>query len=144
MRAFFRSCIAAAAIAATSPALAADFSGTWDVAVREAGARNFYLPMTDGRLAIAPDGREARYNALVFTASQTADGLRLACLRGSKPCGDLVLERSGDRLRSAGAAGGGPAPFVAAGVAGDASATSASAGASARRATARLRRWFMP
>jgi acetamidase/formamidase len=102
MRAFFRSCIAAAAIAATSPALAADFSGTWDVAVREAGARNFYLPMTDGRLVIAPDGREARYNALVFTASQTADGLHLACLKGSKPCGDLVLERSGDRLSGRG------------------------------------------
>ena len=102
MTAFVRSIGAAVAIIAASPALAADISGTWDVAVREAGARNFYLPMTDGRLVIEPGGRAAHFNALTFAASRGADGLHLACMARGKPCGSLVLQLSDDRLTGKG------------------------------------------
>ncbi|MBN9588302.1 MAG: acetamidase/formamidase family protein [Alphaproteobacteria bacterium] len=102
MTAFVRSIGAAVAIIAASPALAADISGTWDVAVREAGARNFYLPMTDGRLVIEPGGQAAHFNALTFAASRGADGLHLACMARGKPCGSLVLQLSDDRLTGKG------------------------------------------
>lgn len=102
MTAFVRSIGAAVAIIAASPALAADISGTWDVAVREAGARNFYLPMTDGRLVIEPGGQAAHYGALTFAANQGADGLHLACMARGKPCGSLVLQLSDDRLAGRG------------------------------------------
>jgi len=102
MTAFVRSIGAAVAIIAVSPALAADISGTWDVAVREAGARNFYLPMTDGRLVIEPGGQAAHFNALTFAASRGADGLHLACMARGKPCGSLVLQLSDDRLTGKG------------------------------------------
>ncbi len=90
----------ALAISTTLPAtaLAADYSGTWDVAVREAGARNFYLPMIDGRLVIEAGNRAARYDQLAFTASEAADGLHLACMRGTASCGVLVLQLNGGRL----------------------------------------------
>jgi acetamidase/formamidase len=83
-------------------ALAADYSGTWEVGVREAGAKNFYLPMTDGRLVIEAGGRAAHYDRLNFTTSEQTDGLHLACINGSRSCGALVLRLTGDRLTGAG------------------------------------------
>jgi acetamidase/formamidase len=88
--------------ALTGAAWAADYSGTWEVGVREAGARNFYLPMTDGRLVIEAGGRAAHYDRLNFTTSEQTDGLHLACINGSRSCGALVLRLTGDRLTGAG------------------------------------------
>lgn len=96
--------LAGAAIGA--PALAADvsgtWSGTWNLAVREAGARNYYLPMTDGRLVIERGGQTAHFGRLVFSGTAQADGLHLACSRQGKPCGTLVVKGAGDRLTGAG------------------------------------------
>ena len=78
------------------------FAGTWDVAVREAGGRNYYLPMTDGRLLIESGGQSARYNALSFTGRMAPDGLHLACMAAGKPCGTLVLQQAGNRLSGSG------------------------------------------
>ena len=83
-------------------ACAADYSGTWDVGVREAGAKNFYLPMTDGRLVIEAGNRAAHYDRLNFTTSEQADGLHLACMSGTRACGALVLHLAGDRLTGSG------------------------------------------
>ena len=41
---------------ATSALAQSDFSGTWEVAVREFGQKNFYLPMVDGRLTVIQQG----------------------------------------------------------------------------------------
>jgi acetamidase/formamidase len=86
---------------AMAPAMA-DVSGTWEVAVREFGAANFYLPMTDGRLTIAADGKSARFNALTFSGTTDKDGLHLACGDGGKSCGMLVLQQQGDALSGSG------------------------------------------
>jgi acetamidase/formamidase len=88
--------------ALTGAARAADYSGTWDVGVREAGARNFYLPMIDGRLVIEAGNRAAHYDRLLFITSEQSDGLHLACSNGTRSCGALVLHLAGDRLNGAG------------------------------------------
>ena len=100
MKAFFLALAMSAAL--TSAALAAEYSGTWEVGVREAGAKNFYLPMTDGRLVIETGNRAAHYDRLNFTTSEQADGLHLACMEGTRSCGALVLHLAGDRLTGAG------------------------------------------
>jgi acetamidase/formamidase len=94
----------AAALMACAPcaALAADYSGTWEVAVREAGHKNYYLPMIDGRLVIEAGNAAARYNRLAFTGSEQGDGLHLACRAAGKSCGSLVLRLAGDRLAGTG------------------------------------------
>lgn len=88
--------------ALSGAACAADYSGDWEVAVREAGGRNYYLPMTDGRLTIAPDGRTARFNQVTFAATPAKDGLRLDCSLRGKTCGTLTVRMSGDRLTGKG------------------------------------------
>jgi acetamidase/formamidase len=72
------------------------------VAVREAGHKNYYLPMIDGRLVIEAGNAAARYNRLAFTGSEQADGLHLACTAAGKSCGSLVLRLTGDRLAGTG------------------------------------------
>ncbi len=82
-----------------------DFSGTWEVAVREFGQKNFYLPMIDGRLNIEQrDGRYiAAYNRKpMFSGRLENDGLHLSCEDGGKPCGAFILHRSGSRLSGSG------------------------------------------
>ena len=100
MKAFFLALAMSAPL--TGAALAADYSGIWEVGVREAGAKNFYLPMTDGRLVIETGNRTAHYDQLNFTASEQTDGLHLACMNGMQSCGALVLHLAGDRLTGAG------------------------------------------
>ena len=82
-----------------------DFSGTWEVTVREFGQKNFYLPMIDGRLTIEQrDGRYvAAYNRKpMFSGRLENDGLHLSCEDGGKPCGGFILRRSGSRLSGSG------------------------------------------
>ena len=83
-------------------ALAADYSGTWEVAVREAGHKNYYLPMTDGRLVIAADSQSARYDRLNFTVGESRSGLRLICSNSGRACGELTLMLNGDHLTGSG------------------------------------------
>jgi len=92
------------AIVAMSPAaaLAADFAGSWEVAVREAGGKNYYLPMTDGRLSIESGGQSASFNRLTFAGKLEKDGLHLACRTPAKPCGELVLQLTGEKLTGKG------------------------------------------
>ena len=91
---------------ASAPALAqGDFSGTWEVAVREFGQKNFYLPMVDGRLTVEQrDGRYvAAYNQKpLFSGNLEKGGLRLTCTDSGKPCGEFVLRLSGSRLTGSG------------------------------------------
>ncbi|MGA2563710.1 MAG: hypothetical protein ABSF96_09130 [Steroidobacteraceae bacterium] len=100
MKAYFLALAMNAAL--TSAALAVDYSGTWEVGVREAGAKNFYLPMTDGRLVIETGNRAAHYDRLNFTTSEQADGLHLVCMNGTRSCGALVLHLGANRLTGAG------------------------------------------
>jgi amidase len=79
-------------------ARAADYAGSWDVTVREFGNKNYYLPMTDGRLLIERGGQAARYDRVTFTGGVEQDGLHLSCMAQGKPCGTLVLRLAGDRL----------------------------------------------
>ena len=104
MKGFFLSLILFLAIALILPAAAqaVDYAASWDVAVREAGNKNYYLPMTDGRLVIESGSQSARYNQLTFTGSVGQDGLHLACTVQAKPCGTLVLQLAGDRLSGKG------------------------------------------
>src|SRR5258705_3658770 len=92
------------ALVATVPtaALAADYAGSWEVAVREAGGKNYYLPMTDGRLLIEAGGQSASFNRLAFTGRLEKDGLHLACKTPAKPCGELVLQLTGEKLAGKG------------------------------------------
>ena len=90
---------------ATAALAQSDFTGTWEVAVREFGQKNFYLPMVDGRLTVQQDGERytAAYNKNpMFSGRLEKDGLRLACEDGGKPCGEFVLRRSGSRLTGTG------------------------------------------
>jgi amidase len=93
-----------AAIVALSPAaaLAADYAGSWELAVREAGGKNYYLPMTDGRLLIEAGGQSASFNRLTFSGRLEKDGLHLACRTPAKPCGELVLQLTGEKLTGKG------------------------------------------
>lgn len=104
MKSFFLSLILFLAIALILPAAAqaVDYAASWDVAVREAGNKNYYLPMTDGRLVIESGSQSAHYNQLSFTGSVGPDGLHLACTVQAKPCGTLVLQLAGDRLSGKG------------------------------------------
>jgi len=95
----------AGAMMLTSPAMAApDFSGSWDVGVREFGDKNYYLPMTDGRLVLEAHGDSytGRFNQITFTGSVEGDGLHLACNEKGRDCGRLVLQLSGNRLSGKG------------------------------------------
>jgi len=91
--------------ALASPALAAaDFSGTWEIGVREFGGTNYYLPMTDGRLVLEKrgDGYGGRFNQLTFSGSVEKDGLHLTCSDQGRACGMLVLQISGNMLTGKG------------------------------------------
>ena len=99
MKYAFLSAIMLLGCAAT--AQAADFTGNWNVAVREAGVRNYFMPMTDGRLLIDPNG-SARYNNVTFTGRMEQDRLHLTCTTGGRPCGTLVLQQPGERLTGTG------------------------------------------
>ena len=79
----------------------ADFRGTWEVAVREFGGINYYLPMTDGRLVIE-EGGQARFRDVSFATSTQDDGLHLACRRAGKSCGELVLQVAAGQLQGKG------------------------------------------
>ena len=62
----------ALALLLATPALAApDFSGSWEVAVREFGDKNYYLPVQDGRLMLEAhgDSYSGRFNQITFTGS---------------------------------------------------------------------------
>ena len=95
----------AGAMMLTTPAMAApDFSGSWEVGVREFGDKNYYLPMTDGRLVLEAHGDSytGRFNQITFTGSVEGDGLHLACNEKGRDCGRLVLQLSGNRLSGKG------------------------------------------
>jgi acetamidase/formamidase len=72
----------------------ADFSGRWDVAVREFGQKNFYLPMQDGRLVVTVEGDHAMasFNRLMFHGTAGRDSISLDCMDGASPCGTLTLK----------------------------------------------------
>lgn len=101
-----RFALLAGLLLSTSPALAApDFSGNWEVGVREFGDKNYYLPMTDGRLVLEDRGGHytGRFNQVTFTGDLETDGLHLACNEKGRDCGTLVLQISGERLSGKGA-----------------------------------------
>lgn len=87
------------------PALAApDLSGNWEVAVREFGDHNYYLPMQDGRLTLESHGDSytGRFDQITFTGILQKDGLHLSCNEKGRDCGRLVLQLSGNRLSGKG------------------------------------------
>jgi hypothetical protein len=93
------------ALACPAAALAAsDFSGSWEFAIREYGMKNYYLPMTDGRLVLDKQGEGyvAHLGKLSFAGTAQKDGLHLNCQDGGKPCGALVLHLSGAQLTGEG------------------------------------------
>jgi amidase len=93
------------ALLLASPALAAtDYSGTWEVGVREYGGANYYLPMQDGRLILEAHGDSytGRFNQITFSGNVEQDGLHLSCNEKSRDCGKLVLQLSGNRLSGRG------------------------------------------
>jgi acetamidase/formamidase len=93
------------ALLLASPAMAAsDFSGSWEVSVREFGDHNSYLPMTDGRLVIEGQGDSysGRFDRVSFTGHVEKDGLHLSCSDKGRDCGQLVLQMSGNRLSGKG------------------------------------------
>jgi amidase len=95
----------ASALLLTTPALAApDYAGSWEVAVREFGDKNYYLPMTDGRLMLEAHGDSytGRFNQIVFAGGLEKDGLHLSCSEKGRDCGKLVLQLSGNRLSGKG------------------------------------------
>ncbi|HUE63479.1 MAG TPA: acetamidase/formamidase family protein [Rhizomicrobium sp.] len=95
----------ASAMLMASPALAAtDYSGSWEVAVREFGDKNYYLPMQDGRLLLEGHGDSytGRFNQIAFTGNLEKDGLHLSCNDKGRDCGNLVLQLSGNRLSGKG------------------------------------------
>ena len=89
---------------ASSALAAADFSGSWEIGVREFGGTNYYLPMTDGRLVLEKqgDGYSGRFNQLTFTGSVEKDRLHLKCNDQGRACGTLVLQISGNLLTGKG------------------------------------------
>lgn len=87
------------------PAWAApDYSGTWEVGVREFGGKSFYLPVQDGRLVLEARGSNytGRLNQLTFTGNIQGDGLHLSCNDGGRACGNIVLTLSGNQLSGKG------------------------------------------
>jgi acetamidase/formamidase len=98
-------CFSALALVLASPAFAAsDFSGTWEVGVREFGGTNYYLPMTDGRLVLEKQGEgySGRFNQLTFMGTVETDGLHLTCNEQGRACGLLVLQIAKDQLSGKG------------------------------------------
>jgi acetamidase/formamidase len=95
--AFVLACPAAALAAAP------DFAGTWEIAIREFGMKNYYLPVTDGRLILDKQGEGyvAQLGKLTFAGDVQKDGLHLGC-RDGKSCGSLVLHLSGAQLTGEG------------------------------------------
>jgi amidase len=91
-------------LAFAPPALAADFSGTWEVGVREFGGNNYYLPVQDGRLVLEQQGNSVtgRFNELTFSGSAEKDGLHLTCNDSGRACGTLVLQLAGNQLSGKG------------------------------------------
>jgi amidase len=83
---------------------ATDFSGAWEIGVREFGAKNYYLPMTDGRLVLEKQasGYVAHYNQLTLTGTQDNNSLLLACAQGGKSCGSFALKLTGNQLAGTG------------------------------------------
>ncbi len=83
-----------------SASAAPDFSGSWEIGVREFGATNYYLPMQDGRLVLQAHGDNytGRFDQLTFTGSAEKDGLHLSCNEQGRDCGKLVLQLSGGQL----------------------------------------------
>ncbi|HTC84739.1 MAG TPA: acetamidase/formamidase family protein [Rhizomicrobium sp.] len=101
-RLFWFSCLS---FAFASPAwAAADYSGVWEVGVREYGGANYYLPMTDGRLVLEKQGEgySGRFNQLTFTGTLEKDGLHLSCNDQGRACGMMVLQTSGNQLSGKG------------------------------------------
>ena len=89
---------------AASALAAPDYSGSWDVGVREFGGTNYYLPMQDGRLVLEAhgDSYSGRFNDLTFSGSAEKDGLHLSCNERGRDCGKLVLQLSGSQLSGRG------------------------------------------
>ena len=54
---------------AGAAAAAPDYSGTWEIGVREFGGTNYYLPMQDGRLVleVSGDSYKGRFNQITFS-----------------------------------------------------------------------------
>jgi len=80
------------------------FTGSWEIAVREFGDRNYYLPMTDGRLTLTErDGSySATYDQLTMSGRAQSDGLHLTCDDRGKACGELLLQTSANQLTGRG------------------------------------------
>lgn len=93
-------------MSASAVALAqTDYSGTWEIAVRELGQKNHYLPMVDGRLIV--EQRAGRYVGVyngqeLFSGALEKDGLHLTCRDKNAACGELVLRTSGGQLTGGG------------------------------------------
>ncbi len=68
---------------------APDYSGRWEFAVREFGQKNYYLPLTDGRLVIVLKEGQATATSghLSLSGPAAKDGLHLTCLDGATPAG---------------------------------------------------------
>jgi len=83
---------------------APDYSGTWEIGVREFGGTNYYLPMQDGRLVLEANGDsyKGRFNQLTFSGTLQKDGLHLSCSEQGRNCGQLVLQLSGNQLSGKG------------------------------------------
>ena len=81
-------------LAAPAAAAPADFAGRWEVAVREFGQKNYYLPMQDGRLVVMVEGDHAMasFNRLMFHGTAGKDSISLDCMDGASPCGKLTLK----------------------------------------------------
>jgi len=92
------------ASSAGAAAAAPDYSGTWEIGVREFGGTNYYLPMQDGRLVLeaSGDSYKGRFNQITFSGSLQKDGLHLSCNEQGRDCGQLVLQLSGNQLSGKG------------------------------------------
>jgi acetamidase/formamidase len=89
-----------ASVAAAAP----DYSGTWEIGVREFGGTNYYLPMQDGRLVLeaSGDSYKGQFNQITFSGNLQKDGLHLSCNEQGRDCGQLVLQLSGNQLSGKG------------------------------------------
>lgn len=92
------------ASSASATLAAPDYSGTWEIGVREFGGTNYYLPMQDGRLVLeaSGDSYKGRFNQITFSGSPQKDGLHLSCNEQGRDCGQLVLQLSGNQLSGKG------------------------------------------
>jgi amidase len=92
--------VSSAGVAAAAP----DYSGTWEIGVREFGGTNYYLPMQDGRLVLeaSGDSYKGRFNQITFSGNLQKDGLHLSCNEQGRDCGQLVLQLSGNQLSGKG------------------------------------------